>query len=95
LICPYCHDELDSASALACDSCATPVHGECAAIHGRCVTLGCRGARFVPFEEAGRRLGLPFVWLLRHAAFSIWDDALALLLGLAGLGGLALIARLQ
>jgi hypothetical protein len=95
LICPYCHDELLSASALACESCATPVHRDCAAIHGRCVTLGCRSASFGPFEEAGRRLALPLPWLLRRAAFSIWDDGVALLLALAGLGGLALIARLQ
>lgn len=52
LRCPYCHGELGP-EPVRCGACATPVHAECAELHGRCVVLGCRGAAFAPLVAAG------------------------------------------
>lgn len=45
LRCPYCHDDLTPALAVACGVCATLHHEECYAEYGRCAVLGCRGRR--------------------------------------------------
>jgi len=84
--------------ALACDACTTPVHGECAAIHGRCVTLGCASTSFSHggFDERTRlEPSLPLSWLVRTALSLPRDDVALLVLALAGLVGLALLGPLQ
>lgn len=46
--CPWCHDDLESEQGRAdiriCESCRTPTHEECAALHGGCPILGCHSA---------------------------------------------------
>lgn len=46
-MCAYCHDALSPATARYCAACLTPQHPECAAEHGRCVSLGCGETRTV------------------------------------------------
>jgi hypothetical protein len=46
VICPYCREAIEAATALACDACATVVHVECAALHGGCTTFACPGSTF-------------------------------------------------
>ena len=82
MICPYCRADIASDDALACRHCGTAVHGECAALHGRCVTFGCGGETFdtavVPGDER-RRLepAMPASVAVRRWTRAALDVALA------------------
>lgn len=102
--CAYCHEPLSASDAVRCARCRTTVHGECAALHGRCVTLACPGTDFQPAPaRAGREALRCRVSLRRHlerAAHRVPGAlvqagaghalALAAALGLLTLGGLCL-----
>jgi hypothetical protein len=95
VICPYCRERLDDAAALACETCATPVHAECAALHGRCVVFACAGMSFGARSPTSERTRLvPELSLrFRFARFVLapLEDALALeLAGVAGIVALLL-----
>jgi hypothetical protein len=90
VICAYCRDELAREAALACTECATPLHGECASLHGRCVTFGCASTRFGEAPaEARRRLepALP-LWTRARRALHV-EDAALVVFALAGVAALA------
>jgi len=53
LVCAYCHDTLSTDAARYCAACLTPQHPECAAEHGRCVSLGCGESRTVGAVRRG------------------------------------------
>lgn len=102
--CAYCHEPLPALGAVRCARCRTTVHGECADLHGRCVTLACPGTGFEPAPAQGGREALRCrVSLRRHlerAARRVPGAlvqagaghalVLAAGLGLATLGGLCL-----
>jgi hypothetical protein len=89
LRCPYCHGRLGAPEAVCCRRCGTPVHADCAAEHGRCVVLGCRGRSFRR-GPPGRRRPPDRSWLLRVA--SPLDDLTLALVGVAGLAAVLLLA---
>ena len=83
-------------------ACHTPVHADCAQLHGRCVTLGCPGLSFQAARPSARRRALtpalPWRARWRPRARSVLEVALApsedvalVVLGLGGLLGLALL----
>ncbi|MBI3722502.1 hypothetical protein HY251_00885 [bacterium] len=102
MICPYCRAELLAPEAVACRRCATPVHGACAEVHGRCVTFGCSSSGFVlaPGVRAHGSLATPVAPLTRHVrrtiaaaatvALAPLEDAALAALGTAGFVGLVL-----
>ncbi len=53
--CAYCHEGLtgDEDDLVACEQCATVLHGECWRTHGKCPILGCSGKN----PERGRVRG--------------------------------------
>lgn len=102
MTCPFCLSGLEPGDAVVCRACETPVHAECARLHGGCVTLGCRGTRFkagtglAPRRALAPRIARPVSWRV-HArraldeALSPTEDISVALLGLGGLIGLALL----
>ena len=48
--CPYCHDDTEGA-LLACETCHTAFHAECARELRRCTTVGCGGSSELPPSE--------------------------------------------
>ena len=93
--CPYCHQDLGWQALLHCVRCQTPLHAECAALHGGCVTFGCQSERLLngpPTSPAELRLRASRRQRLRRglrAGLSwggrLWEDPALLLFGLAGL----------
>lgn len=100
--CPYCFSELTAAEAVACRTCDTPLHADCARLHGGCVTLGCPGTRFRAGSAVARRRALApsLGWSTRcriqtrralEVALVPAEDVTLAVLGLGGLVGLALL----
>ena len=99
MICPYCREAIDEGAAVACRSCATAVHGDCATLHGRCVTFGCAATEFDgvtdPSARARGRLSpvLPLSVALRRlgreASLVAAAPLDALVVGVAGAAGVA------
>jgi hypothetical protein len=100
--CPYCLGDLLEAPAVACAACQTPVHADCAQLHGRCVTLGCPGLTFQAARPSRRRRALSpaLPWRARwrpraravlEVALAPSEDVALVVLGLGGLLGLALL----
>lgn len=73
--CCFCLDVVGDGPA--CPACATPYHGECAAIVGRCVILGCRqplgAARGLSWSPLPR-LGILARAMGRWARLGLTDD---------------------
>jgi len=100
--CPYCLDDLLGSPAVACAACQTPVHTDCAQLHGRCVSLGCPGLTFRAATLSAQRRALTpsLPWQARwrpHArgvlevVLAPSEDVALVVLGLGGLVGLALL----
>ena len=105
MICPYCHAGLDPELewVLSCSNCRTPIHVECAGLHGCCVSLGCPSEDFTRARAQFGRTRLEPSWptsvYLREAlrqtvlvALAPREGVAVVLLAAVGLLGLALLA---
>jgi hypothetical protein len=94
--CPYCREAFDEESdAQSCVRCETSVHGECAALHRRCVVYGCKGRRFQSVKAPKKsplalkyRPPVPLSHRLASALSGALDDASLLAVGLLGVTAL-------
>ncbi len=49
--CQVCGEELQAATAHACERCAAPHHADCWAFNGKCAIFGCGGQHVIPFRD--------------------------------------------